>query len=142
MLEKFRFSTPLDIRYGDMDTLGHVNNSKYLTYIEQARIQYIRDMGLWHGGAAEFGLIVARITIDYKIPLSMDDKRVLVFTRTSRLGNKSLNVEAIVVREHDHAVAAVTETICVCYDYTKNETVEIPQSWRDNILAYEPALNA
>ncbi|MFN8376178.1 MAG: thioesterase family protein [Anaerolineae bacterium] len=135
--EKYYYHTPMTIRYGDMDTLGHVNNAKYLTYIEQARISFFRDLQLWQGGIAEIGMIVAKISIDYKLPLTMDDGEVDIWTRCSRLGTKSFDLEQVVLRR-DGATAASAVTVMVVYDYQANTSVALPDSWKPRLLASRP----
>ena len=49
-MTKFRYYHLIEVRYGDLDPQGHVNNACYLTYMEQARIGYIQHLGLWAGG--------------------------------------------------------------------------------------------
>lgn len=144
LLEPFRFRLPIAIRYGDMDTLGHVNNAKYLTYVEQARIRYIRELALWSGGVSEMGLIVARIECDYKLPLTMDDGEAIVYQRVTRMGTKSFDIEFVITRKDasGEAVAAQGKVVLVVYDYNHNTSVTMPEEWRAKIVAYEPALRA
>ncbi len=143
-LEPFRFRLAIPIRYADMDTLGHVNNAKYLTYVEQARICYIRELSLWSGGVSEMGLIVARIECDYKLPLTMDDGEAIVYQRVTRMGTKSFDIEFIITRKDGEreAIAAQGKVVMVVYDYTRNVSVTMPEDWRAKIVAYEPALRA
>jgi acyl-CoA thioester hydrolase len=137
--ENYRYSTIIPIRYGDMDTLGHVNNAKYLTYLEQSRISYIRDRGLWDGSVSTQGLIIARIEIDYRAPISMDDGQAIVWTRASRIGNKSFDMTQTVLVERGNQVvtAAEAKTVIVVYDYTAGVTVPIPESWRALITSFD-----
>jgi acyl-CoA thioester hydrolase len=135
----YRFYTPMQIRYGDMDTLGHVNNAKYLTYIEQARIQYVDTMQLWDGGPHERGLIVAKITCEYKLPLKMADGTAHIYTRVARIGTKSFDVQSTILRE-DGAEAAAALVVIVAYNYVTNQSIPVPDDWRAVITEYEPAL--
>lgn len=130
----FHYHTPITIRYGDMDTLGHVNNAKYLTYIEQARISFFRDLQIWNGDIAQVGVIVAKITMDYKLPLTMDDGTIDIWTRCSRLGTKSFDIEQVVLRS-DGAVAAVGASVMVVYDYQANSSVPLPELWKTRLMA-------
>jgi acyl-CoA thioester hydrolase len=132
--DNFHYHTPMTVRYGDMDTLGHVNNAKYLTYLEQARIGYMRDLKLWDGSVGEVGAIVAKISIDYKLPLTMDDGVVDIWTRCSRLGNKSFDLEQLITR-NDGAVAASATTVVVVYDYQANTSAVLPEAWKPLLLA-------
>lgn len=138
--ENYRHHTPMVIRYGDMDTLGHVNNATYLTYFEQARIGYFNELDMWGGERSELGLIVARITIDYKLALAMSDGIVDVWTRVSRLGNKSFDMEHQITRSSDRAVAATGTVVVVVYNYQEDNPVALPGAWRERITKYEPGL--
>lgn len=139
--EDFRHRIRVPIRYGDLDTLGHVNNAKYLTYLEQSRITYFRDLELWDGYPSELGLIVARICVDYKLPLRIEDEAVDVWARVSRLGNKSFTLSHLVNRSKDGATAATSEIVMVVFDYIQDTTVPMPAAWRERLTEYEPGLS-
>lgn len=143
MLENFRYSLPIDVRFADLDALGHLNNAKYLTYAEQIRILYVRDVCERKGGAWEsLGMILARTEIDYKLPIDFDDK-VLAYCRVSRIGGKSFDMDYLISRKrHDtqEEVAARIKTVMVAYDYSKDTTITVPDDWRVRMTAYEPGL--
>ena len=66
----FCFYHPIEVRYGDLDPQGHVNNAKYMTYMEQARVAYIRHLGLWPGGSfLDLGIILADARITFRKPI-------------------------------------------------------------------------
>ena len=48
-MANFRFILPLEVRYADLDPQWHVNNTRYLTYLEQGRMAYLVHLGLWDG---------------------------------------------------------------------------------------------
>jgi acyl-CoA thioester hydrolase len=137
--EGYRHYVPIQVRWSDMDALGHVNNARFLTYCEQARIDYFVALTLWSGEQDKIGLIVAKIVLDYKLPLRFGDD-VHVITRCSRLGNRSLDTEQLIVRvkEGQTEVAAVGTITGVVYDYLQNQSAPIPAEWRARILDYEP----
>ncbi|MBK8137438.1 MAG: acyl-CoA thioesterase [Chloroflexi bacterium] len=137
--EGYRYRTPIAIRYGDMDTLGHVNNAKYLTYLEQSRVSYFRDQKLWDGSISATGMIVARVEIDFKAPITVADEEAVVWTRVSRLGGKSFDMEhLILVKRNDLPVtAAISRTVIVVFDYIRNATVQIPDAWRSLMIDYD-----
>jgi len=65
-MSDYRFFHPISVRYGDLDPQGHVNNAGFLTYMEGARVSYIRRLGLWDGKSfLEIGFILARVELDY-----------------------------------------------------------------------------
>lgn len=137
--EGFRHHIPIQVRWSDMDALGHVNNACFLTYCEQARIDYFVSLNLRNTGQPEPGLIIAKVVIDYLLPLYAGDD-VHVFTRCSRLGGRSLETEQQVVRvkQQQIQVAAKATITVVVYDYDNHQSTAIPAAWRMNILEYEP----
>lgn len=139
--EGFRHHYAIQVRWGDMDALGHVNNAVYLTYLEQARVDYTRrGLRLWDGKPGEIGLIMARVEIDFKLPLFAGDD-VHVFTRITRFGRTSFTTEQRIMRggENGLELAAHALVTVVVYDYAAGKPTPIPDVWRSLIKAYEPA---
>lgn len=141
-LTAFRYKMPITVRFADLDVLGHLNNAKYLTYIEQIRIMYVREVCGWQGQWRTLGMILARTEIDYKLPIAFDDA-VMAYVRVSRLGGKSFDMSYILTRqrgEQDAEIAAEVKTVMVSYDYERDKTIDIPSTWREQITDYEPDL--
>lgn len=141
-LTAFRYKMPITVRFADLDVLGHLNNAKYLTYVEQVRIKYVRDVCSWQGQWHTLGMILARTEIDYKLPIAFDDA-VMAYVRVSRLGGKSFDMSYILTRQREvegEKIAAEVKTVMVSYDYERDTTIEIPSNWREQIMAYEPDL--
>lgn len=138
----YRHATPLQVRFADLDVLGHLNNAKYLTYIEQARIRYVQDVCGWQGSWNMLGMILAKTTIEYKLPILYNDD-VVTFTRCSRLGGKSFDLEYVLMRQQGDNKPELTAhciTVMVAYDYPSDRTIAVPDDWRSAIMAYEPTL--
>jgi len=134
----FRFSIPITIRYRDIDAQGHVNHAVYFSFMEQARVEYVRQLGLWTSGRwDDLGFIIVEACCTYERPIYYGDP-VVVWLRVSRLGNKSLHMAYRI--EAAGALAAQARTVSVCYDYHVGATRPIPESWRATITEYEPAL--
>jgi acyl-CoA thioester hydrolase len=135
----FRFSHPIEVRFADVDMLGHVNHAAYFIYMETARIHYVNQVLAWGGDWRGLSFIVARATCDYKLALRLDDV-VRVYLRTARLGSKSFEFDYVLLRERDQAVAALASTVQVVYDYRIDASAPIPELWRAQLIAYEPGL--
>lgn len=141
-LNGYRYKLPITVRFADLDVLGHLNNAKYLTYIEQIRILYVRDVCDWGGKWHSLGMILARTEIDYKLPIAFDDV-VMAYVKVSRLGGKSFDMSYLLTRRRgdgEEKIAAEVKTVMVSYDYEQDTTVQIPATWREKITAYEPNL--
>ncbi len=136
-MAEFRFYHPIVVRYGDLDPQGHVNNAAFLTYLEHARVAYIRQLGLWDGKSFfAIGIILARIELDYLAPILITDA-VEVGLRTSRLGNKSLDMDYVVRNSDRGQVYAEAKTVQVAYDYDRGLTIPIREEWRQALNDFE-----
>lgn len=133
----FHYYHPIEVRYGDLDPQGHVNNAKYLTYLEQARVGYIRALGLWRGDSyLDFGVILADAHLTFRAPILLT-QQIRVGVRVSRLGNKSLTMEYCIEDGETSREMASATTVLVTYDYRRGETVPIPDHWRKTITDFE-----
>jgi acyl-CoA thioester hydrolase len=134
----FHFYHPIEVRYGDLDPQGHVNNANYLTYIEQARIQYLVHLGLFEEGQSflDVGVILADAHLTFKSSIQFGQS-VCVGVRVTRLGNKSLAMEYHIEDAMNGAELATGATALVAYDYRTHQTVPIPEDWREKIKSFE-----
>jgi acyl-CoA thioester hydrolase len=138
----FQFLHPIIVRYGDLDPQGHVNNAAFITYLEHARVSYVRHLGLWDGKSfLEIGFILARVEMDYREPIQMTDL-IEVGVRVSRLGNKSLVMEYLIRQKDTLRVFAEGKTVQVAYDYHEKSTIPLKDSWRALIKDFEGNLSA
>ncbi|HEB66003.1 MAG TPA: acyl-CoA thioesterase [Chloroflexi bacterium] len=136
-MSAFRFFQDITVRYGDLDPQGHVNNARYLTYLEQARIGYIQALGLWDGHSFfSIGFILATAEITYKAPILLGQK-VRVGVRVSRLGNKSMTMVYAIQDGETGDELASAETVLVAYDYRTSATIPLPDRWREAIRRFE-----
>lgn len=134
----FRHQTPVQLRFKDIDALGHVNNANHATYLETARIAYFDEVIGTEIDWEKEGLILARIEIDYKQPIYLRDK-VLVKTRCSRIGSKSFDLEHRIVKIKDgtETELATGKSVVVVFNYSENKTAAVPVAWVDRMKAYE-----
>lgn len=136
-MAEFHYYHPIEVRYGDLDPQGHLNNAKYLTYFEQARISYIAHLGLWTSGSFnDIGIILADAHVTFRSAVQFGQK-VRVGVRVSRLGHKSLNMEYRLEDQDTGAELASGSTVLVAYDYRTGRTIPVPENWRRVIAAFE-----
>ena len=134
----FRFSTTVEVRWRDLDPMGHVNNAVYFTYLEQARTHYLLEVGLLPGAPSGMGFILAEASCQFKAPLQLGE-RVTIHTRVSQLRSSSFIFEYRAEAEYGRLVATA-RTVQVCYDYQAQRSVPVPDEWREAVIAYEPGL--
>lgn len=133
----FRFYHPIEVRYGDLDPQGHVNNARFLTYMEQARVAYYKHLGMWQGGSfMDFGAILAEVRVTFLAPIHWGDG-LQVGMRVTRLGNKSMTAEYRLENVQDGSDFATSTAVLVAYDYHQARTVSLPEAWRKKITEFE-----
>lgn len=104
----------IDIRWRDLDKFGHVNAAVFVTYVEETRDAWFRQvLGLAPGEVWDYVLV--RLTLEYRSELRQTDVGVIGTCRVERIGNSS-----ITTREQIHAqdgrLAAETESVLVVWD--------------------------
>lgn len=134
----FNFYHPIEVRYGDLDPQGVVNNAKYLTYFEQARVGYLVRLGLFSTDQSflEIGVIVADIHVAYHAPVVWG-LPIQAGVRTAKIGTKSMTVEQSVVNAQTGQVYASGTVILVAYDYGQNKSIPVPQAWKEKVGSFE-----
>lgn len=136
----YRHRTTLQVRFADLDLNGHLNHAKYLTFMEHARLDYTAEViGISFIPAQErpqTRMILASIHCDYLLPVHTGQE-IIVFSRCPRLGNKSFQMEHILLADGERAAYALSTV--VAYDYGAARAVSLPEDWRHRITAYEPA---
>ncbi len=134
----FHFYHPIEIRYGDLDPQGHVNNAKHLTYFEQARVQYMIELDLFVKDQSfmEIGVILADVHITYLEPIYFGQE-IKIGVRAAKLGTKSMTWEQNIIDISTGKELATGEIVLVTYNYKEDKTIPIPEEWRDKINQFE-----
>ena len=132
-------TTPIHVRFRDIDAMRHVNNAVYLSYTEEARIKLFNDV-LPNINWEETGFILARAEIDYIKPIVLGDE-IVVETTCSRMGTKSLDLSYHYLKLKDGArtLMAKSLTVLVGFSYSTHKAIEIPEDWKTQLLRFKPA---
>jgi acyl-CoA thioester hydrolase len=109
----------VEIRWGDVDAYQHVNNAVYLTYLEECRDEWL-DLALGAGENA-WDFVIARVAIDFRRELRLEDDAVVVTCRLERIGTSSLTTREEIRTTADE-LAAEAEAVLVARDPTTGES--------------------
>jgi acyl-CoA thioester hydrolase len=134
----FKHKTPIEVRFADVDAFGHVNNAKYLTYVEQARVKYFNDIVDWTYDWSKEGIILAKADIDFMQPVLFRDE-IVVMTRCSRLGTKSFDLQYQVMKykNNEAVLMANCTTVMVAFNYVHKKSIVMPEEWKQALRKYE-----
>ncbi|NJM07959.1 acyl-CoA thioesterase [Candidatus Gracilibacteria bacterium] len=129
LLAEFPFVYRAEVRFRDLDALGHVNNAVYATYFESARLNYYQALtGL---PLARLNIILAEITITYHAPAHFGDT-LDIGARVASIGTKSFVMEYLAVAQRDHTALkiATCRSVLVAYDYQTGKSVPVSEELR------------
>ncbi len=130
MQELRPYRHPIEVRFRDLDGLGHINNAVYLTYIELCRTRFFQKAGLTalEDIRKDFPLILARTEIDFLMQGGMNDE-IVVEGWISSIGNKSF-VQDYAVTVPGRGVLARAKAVLVWFDFATNASIPIPPAAR------------
>jgi acyl-CoA thioester hydrolase len=131
---EIEFSTPIQIRFSDIDGYYHVNNGIYFNYFEHARAVYLYEVCIWDIMAV--GTVVARIEIDYLLPIHLEDQ-VQAYVQCSRTGNSSFDLTQYLIgkrKDGSRQVFATCKCTMVAVDIKTMRPVSIPAEYLSKML--------
>src|SRR5438874_1549516 len=95
----------IEIRWRDLDAFGHVNHIVFLTYLEEVRDEWLGRV--LADPALVWGYVIARVEIDYRRELTLEDDVIVARCSLERLGTKSVvTSESLLTRCGDTAAEA------------------------------------
>ncbi len=139
IINEFKFSTPIHMRWNDLDPLGHVNNIYYFEYFQIARGLYMPTVSqTWKWDKNMF--VIAHIECDYYKELTLNHRSATVKIRTSKLSTKSFEMEYLIcslTKEGKEQIHAKGKSVNVMVDPIAKKSIEIPDWLREDINNFE-----
>ncbi len=119
----FEFTTPIEIRFSDLDAYGHVNNALFFTYLETARVKlFQKNCGAFLDSKLMF--LVVRAECDYRLPIELNDP-LQITVSTDQVRHSSFDF-SYQMHNGGGKVFAEAKTVMVCYDPKIRKPVAIP----------------
>jgi acyl-CoA thioester hydrolase len=135
----FRFRRRVDVRFRDLDAMGHAHHTLPLVYLEEARAEYWRLVA-GRPALRDIDYVMAEVTVRFHERIEWP-ARVDVGLRVSRLGGKSFEME-FEIRGEDGALLSSGRTVQVCFDYDAGASRPIPTELRERIERFEAGASA
>ncbi len=134
-LVDFKHKIEFPVRWGEMDALGHVNNTTYLKWVEVARVDYLMKL---NGELKDenIGPIVARLDCTFIYPVHFPDTVKIGFKTTQILEDRMI-CEARIFSEKHQKLCAISHNTIMAYNFKKPGKVDIPDEWRAKISIWE-----
>ena len=123
----------IDVAWGEMDALGHINNAQYFRYFETARIEYLEQFNITIPEGSQIGPILAYIDCQYLAPVVFPDT-LLIGTQVSDIGNTSVKLTQSVYSTSQSRIVAESKSVIVLVDYRSGGKIPIPDAIRTLLM--------
>ncbi len=135
----FRHIDKIQIRFSDIDVIGHVNNSIHQNYFDLSRLSYFKKVIGDKIDWKSFSVVLASIQIDYFQPVFLDDN-ISIRTRVTQIGDKSFTMEQELFSDRTSEIKSFNRAVLVGYSAILNETVPIPDEWKEKMFEFEESI--
>lgn len=134
-----KFVTHLDVRFRDLDAMGHVNNAVYLTYLEQGRLNFVSSV-FDISKPQDYFFIIAHISCDYLKPITLGDGLFLEMW-VGEIGRKHFEFLYRLLKKGPNDIeymeCAKARSVQVFFDYINNKTMEPPSHIVETLKKYQ-----
>jgi acyl-CoA thioester hydrolase len=134
--DPFRLIMPLEVRFSDLDALGHVNNAMYFTYFEIARLQYLRTVSGKPVTLADIRLVIVDAACRYRSPALLGEV-LQIAVRVSHMRRSSFAFEYRIRDNVDGRLIAEARTIQTAFDHQTGRVVPISAGFRAQAERFE-----
>lgn len=118
------FVTNIQIRFNDVDQMGHVNNAVIMEYFDLGKEAFFAERGL-PPEEGDFTVMIVHYDVDFKAQIHYHDK-IQVETSIERFGTKSLTVLQRVVNTETGTVCVECRTVMAGYRRSTSSSEVIP----------------
>ncbi|WP_257350423.1 acyl-CoA thioesterase [Pseudalkalibacillus decolorationis] len=123
--------TEITVRFCETDAAGHVNNTSYFIYLEEARGKFFEKI-VPDRNATPGRFIIASTKCDF-LAQAYFNQKLTVSTRISKIGTKSFSFDHMIKATDTGLLVAKAEAVIVCFNYEEQKTEPIPSNLR-NVL--------
>lgn len=136
-VDGFACVNELVVRFADCDALGHVNNAKYFTYLEETRFHWFREV-FGPDAFRKHPIILADARCSFRASAKPGD-RLRIGIRVERIGRSSFTHRYRIEGEGGRLIAEA-ETVGVGFDYARSATRELGDEFRRAVLAHQGSI--
>ena len=133
---KFKLTLPIQLRFNDVDSLGHVNNTIYFSFYDLGKTTYFDELKKTYPYLSDIGAVIVNAQADFLAPVFMDEQ-IAVQTSVTELGNKSFKMLQQVINTETNEVKCVCRTIMVGFDKKTSTSMPISDEWKKAIAEFE-----
>lgn len=129
-LSEFHHITPVEIRFNDIDILGHVNNTVYFSFYDTGKARFFEAIADWKIDWKCVETVIANVDCAYLAPLYFGQDLV-VGTRCEAIHDRSFKLLQVIADAHTGEIKSACETIMVSFDAETQHSAPMPTRWRN-----------
>lgn len=129
--------TKIQIRWSDVDQLGHVYNGQYQHFFDIGKSDFFASvLGVAHNWASTGeGFLTAQTLNNYFEPIEMQEP-IEVTTEIEKIGNKSFTMVQQLVDASTGHIKSHSRSVIVCYNTQTKQSITVPDAWRAAMTAH------
>lgn len=135
-LDIFHHSTPLQLRFNDVDVLGHVNNTVYFSFYDTGKANYFSAVRKKSVDWKHVDTVIANVNCAYIAPIFFGEE-IEVLTTCTSISEKSFKLLQMIRETKSGAVKSVCETVMVSFDPDTQKSRPLPEEWRRMLTEFE-----
>ncbi len=135
-LAEFRHSLPVQIRFNDIDILGHLNNIVYFALYDLAKARFLEEIRKGKVDWKKVECVIANINCTY-IKQILFGEEIEVKSRCIHLGERSFTLRQCLVEVKTQEIRSVCDTVMVCFNPETGKSAPMSDTLRNAIISYE-----
>lgn len=135
-LSDFKHRTDLQIRFSDVDVLGHVNNTVYMAFYDTGKAHFFTDIMHRPIRWERVETVIANVDVAFVSPIFFGEN-VAVYTKVKSISDRSFRLLQVIADTDTEQIKSACETVMVCFDSERQASIDMPAHWREALAGNE-----
>lgn len=132
----FRHRIDLQMRFNDIDILGHLNNTVYFSFYDTGKAYYLEAVNGGKMNWQRVESVIANVDCAFINPTYFGEP-IEICTKCEHMGEKSLTILQMILNKETRQVKSLCRTVMVAFDPDTHKSTTLPEKWRKGIALYE-----
>ena len=128
-ISEFDHSVDLQLRFNDVDVLGHLNNTVYLSFYDTGKAYYFEHLLGHPVDWQHVEAVIANVDVCFISPIFFGE-HIQVYTRCMHIGEKSFRLQQVLRERETGEIKSACETVMVCFDPKTQTAAPMSGEWR------------
>lgn len=132
----FNHHCPIQLRFNDIDILGHVNNTVYFSFYDTGKAHYFNTVRQGEMNWKHVDTVIANVNCAYVSPIVFGEE-IEVYTRCEKISEKSFVLLQMLMERNTGEIKSVCQTVMVSFDPKTNMSTPLPEKWKRQLELFE-----